>query len=53
VNEEMLECGIGHAAGEDLAFCRAARSAGFRVHMARGIGADHYKTLSLLSVMAR
>lgn len=50
VNEEMLECGLGHAAGEDIGFCRAVRAAGFRVHMARGVGADHYKTVSLLSV---
>jgi hypothetical protein len=51
IDPEMAECGLGHAINEDLAFCRAARAAGLRTHVARGITADHFKTMSLLGVL--
>ena len=50
IDPDMAESGLGHAVNEDLAFCRAARAAGLRTHVARGITADHFKTMSLLKV---
>jgi len=53
INEQLEECGVGHAVGEDLNFCRALRAAGVRLHIARSVGADHFKTVSLLSIFQR
>jgi hypothetical protein len=41
---------FGRAIAEDIAFCMTARAKGFRTHIARGIPADHFKTISLLKV---
>lgn len=43
--------GIRERLGEDFSFCKKVRAAGFRVHVARRIIADHFKTVSLLRVL--
>lgn len=41
---------VGRAEGEDMGFCRRARTAGVRLHIARGVAAGHLRTVNLLKV---
>jgi hypothetical protein len=52
LDKNMEDLGVG-ALGEDIRFCRAARAAGFRIHLARGISVDHFKTVSLLKMFEK